>query len=313
MERLGGLAKVMPANASLFVLASMGICALPPFNGLISEWLIYTGLFTAAGGAGGRFAAACGVVGLTALGVIGGLALASFARAIGVVFLGAPRDATIQPHPTPRLMLGGLLIPAIGCAFIGLFPVAIIRLLRNALGPLVEAGLAELHGAVAPLASVSLLVAIFLCTILVLIALRERLRYREEDHRRSGTWGCGYAFPTPRMQYTGSSFAASLMHLAREALRTRRRQRSPQGYFPRMADLSTSTPDVALTNGFEPLFTRLARFFQSFWPLQHGRIQLYLIYIAAALVLAFVIEFTVRPGSRQPLHQPPIASLEVKP
>jgi hydrogenase-4 component B len=117
------------------------------------------------------------------------------------------------------------------------------------------------------------------------------------------------------MQYTGSSFAANLMHLAREALRTRRTQHLPRGYFPPPSDIATSTPDVALTHGFEPLFTRLARLFQRCWPLQHGRIQLYLIYVGAALMLVFLVEFGWTPWqrSRPQTREAPVATLEVRP
>jgi len=314
MERLGGLAKVMPVNAALFLLASLSICALPPFNGFVSEWFIYYGLFTAAG-AGGKSAAVFAVVGLTALAVIGGLALASFARAFGVVFLGSPRDPAIHAHPTPPRMRIGMFVPAIACVVIGLAPAAIVPLLQRAMVPLRLAAPAqqELSAAMAPLTYVSVLTLILLLVIVLLMVLRSKLKRAAEAESKAVTWGCGYAFPSPRMQYTGSSFAATLVHLAREVLRTRRRQRLPNGYFSDTGELSTSTPDVALTEGFEPLFKRIARLFQRCWPLQQGRIQLYLIYIAAALVLVFLIEFTLEPRRSAPARQPALVGLEVNP
>lgn len=44
LDRLGGLFKTMPMTGATFLIASMAICALPPLNGFISEWLIYFGL-----------------------------------------------------------------------------------------------------------------------------------------------------------------------------------------------------------------------------------------------------------------------------
>ena len=43
MEQLGGLIKKMPVTAALFIIGSVAICGLPPFNGFIGEFLIYEG------------------------------------------------------------------------------------------------------------------------------------------------------------------------------------------------------------------------------------------------------------------------------
>ena len=45
MEKLGGIIKKMPHTAVLFLIAALAICGLPPFNGFVSEFLIYSGLF----------------------------------------------------------------------------------------------------------------------------------------------------------------------------------------------------------------------------------------------------------------------------
>src|SRR6185312_10891578 len=41
MEGLGGLIRRMPVSCAAFLAASMAVCALPPFNGFASEWLIF--------------------------------------------------------------------------------------------------------------------------------------------------------------------------------------------------------------------------------------------------------------------------------
>ena len=45
IEKLGGLGKRMPHTALLFLIAALAICGLPPFNGFVSEFLIYNGMF----------------------------------------------------------------------------------------------------------------------------------------------------------------------------------------------------------------------------------------------------------------------------
>ena len=46
IEKLGGIGKRMSHTAFLFLIASLAICGLPPFNGFVSEFLVYNGMFT---------------------------------------------------------------------------------------------------------------------------------------------------------------------------------------------------------------------------------------------------------------------------
>ena len=85
IDRLGGLVKQMPWTAGTFLIGAVAISGLPPLNGFISEFLIYTGAYRAVGEAG---AAAAGAVVILALALIGGLAAACFTKAFGIVFLG---------------------------------------------------------------------------------------------------------------------------------------------------------------------------------------------------------------------------------
>ncbi|HUC55767.1 MAG TPA: proton-conducting transporter membrane subunit, partial [Streptosporangiaceae bacterium] len=45
MDRLGGLVHRLPRSAIIAFIGTLGIAALPPFNGFVSEWLIFQGLF----------------------------------------------------------------------------------------------------------------------------------------------------------------------------------------------------------------------------------------------------------------------------
>ena len=44
LDDLGGLGKRMPVTATLFLVGTLAICALPPLSGFVSEFLIYMGL-----------------------------------------------------------------------------------------------------------------------------------------------------------------------------------------------------------------------------------------------------------------------------
>ena len=107
------------------------------------------------------------------------------------------------------------------------------------------------------------------------------------------TWDCGFDQPTPRMQYTASSFVGPLTNLFRIFLRTRKRQEPPQGIFPTDAALRTETPPVFFELIFVPIFQRVAWALSKMRWLQHGRVQLYVLYIA--LALAALLTWKLRP------------------
>jgi hydrogenase-4 component B len=91
MEKYGGLIKTMPQTALFFLIGSMAISALPPFNGFFSEWLTFQSLFrgiaTLDFSAKWVFIASAGSLAFT-----GGLALTCFVKAFGSTFLARPRS-----------------------------------------------------------------------------------------------------------------------------------------------------------------------------------------------------------------------------
>ncbi len=61
------------------------------------------------------------------------------------------------------------------------------------------------------------------------------------------TWGCGFAAPTARMQYTGSSFAELLLQRFSWAMVFRRADPALEGAFPRPGQrFATEVPDTVL-------------------------------------------------------------------
>jgi hypothetical protein len=86
------------------------------------------------------------------------------------------------------------------------------------------------------------------------------------------------------MQYTASSFAQPLTSLFRLILRTETRARPLAGVFPREAALVTETPDAFREAFFRPAFAAIGRTLERFRLLQHGRIQLYVLYVVVTLI-----------------------------
>ncbi|MDO8519142.1 MAG: proton-conducting transporter membrane subunit, partial [Deltaproteobacteria bacterium] len=119
MGRLGGLLQKMPVTGGTFLVASLGACAFPVFNGFAGEWLIYLGLFRG-GQSFGHFPLFLSVAGIVAMAFAGGLALAAFSKTFGLVFLGNARSKNAEAaHEIPWLMRLPLVILAFGCLAIG--------------------------------------------------------------------------------------------------------------------------------------------------------------------------------------------------
>ncbi|MBI5866628.1 MAG: oxidoreductase [Planctomycetes bacterium] len=301
VERLGGIARSDPVNAGLFALGCAAICGLPPLNGFVGEFLIYAGLLHGAA-LNSLLVAASALVGVAALALIGGLALAGFSKLYGVMFLGEPRDAQVRAHATPPFMLAGMAMLALGCIAIAVGARPLGGALSVPLAVIAAPGLdprAYFDAVLSPLAWVSIMSLLALGAAGALVALRRRSDRPELAVERQSTWGCGYSAPTARMQYTGSSYVWKLAQGFRSLLRPRRLVTQPEGVFATQVSLKTETADAAIALGYQPTFRAVARVCERLWPLQRGRIQQYLMYIVATLLIVFAVEAWLAPFSNE--------------
>lgn len=292
MDHLGGLMRRMPYTGAFFVVGAAAICGLPPLNGFVSEFLIYLGSFreVASETAPMSLRLAC-ILALTSLAMIGGLAGACFVKAAGTVFLGEPRSSrarTAREAGFSMLFLMGVL--SLLCVAVGLSGPVALRIGWNVLGAFPFTGSltrSVFDSAAIPLRWVSLGGGALLLIVAAAVAVRKILQ-AGKPRGRVGTWDCGYVAPSTRMQYTSSSFAAPLVELFRPVLGTRTQAQPPKGLFPRQASLRTHTGDLCRSLIFRPLFQLVQEAAQRLRPLQHGRIQIYVLYLAAVLLILLV-------------------------
>lgn len=289
INHLGGLLKRMPFTGLMFLLGSVAICALPPLNGFISEFLVYVGALLGVTALEASLTARFhGIAVIAALALIGGLAAACFTKVFGVVFLGEPRtvraSSAFEIGWPMKIAMGSL---ALTCLGIGLCAPLALMLVAPAVKLLVPLP-GDWHGAIAS-HWIDILSKIAFCS-LVLIALvgaaailRARL-LRRYGTRRALTWDCGYVKPSPRLQYTASSFAQPLTVFFRGLLGTRRRFVPPEGFFPRASSFASETPDFYREAMYGPLFAFVNKLLAKFRWLQHGRLNLYVLSIVLALL-----------------------------
>jgi hypothetical protein len=143
------------------------------------------------------------------------------------------------------------------------------------------AGIPDTQASVAPVGNAAIALWILAATIAAVTLLAGRARRVDEGP----TWGCGYAAPTPRMQYTGRGFAQLLGELLPSFLRARVDVTPPSGLFPAKANLESETADPLTRSVYEPAIAKTAdRFARLRW-VQRGIVHAYVLYILVAVVL----------------------------
>ena len=292
MSRLGGLSRMMPWTAALFALGALAASGLPPLNGFVSEWLIYLGLFDIVSVRGPAAWAAAGAVILVA--AAGAVALATFVRAGAVVFLGAPRTRVVSTaHDPGPAMRGPMFALGATCVTLGFAPAVFWPAVARAVTawnpawsspeppvPLVQLGAFQVVLAGVGVAGWAWLVR----------------KARANGLRRGSTWDCGYAAPTARMQYTGGSFAGVVAGWSSWLLAPVRTYRRPRGPFPETASRMEHVPDAVLVRVVDPSVAGVLRVSTMLRRLQHGRLQLYILYVLAGLVALAGVAFLGSPG-----------------
>jgi formate hydrogenlyase subunit 3/multisubunit Na+/H+ antiporter MnhD subunit len=298
IEKLGGLSKRMPHTAFLFLIAALAICGLPPFNGFVSEFLIYNGMFTGLQGSDKTLLSSI-VGGLFGLALIGGLAMLCFTKAFGSVFLGTARH---HFHHIPGEAGFGKLIPMYAVVLlimaIGLFPKTFIVAFSRPLGLFTHHTDFSIQPGILPVTEALSMIGICAAGFLLLTGLIYLIRSRmtiNKPQNFNATWGCGYVGATDKMQYTASSFVRAYRKLAEPLLSIRKKKKEIQGVFPEDGRQETHPYDKAEEWLIDYPLQLLKGLFNRFTFLQNGNLQFYILYgivfITLVLGLPFAFEY----------------------
>ena len=212
LDRFGGVAKYMPVTAILFLVATIAICALPPLNGFIGEFLIYWGMLDSVrDGVNTLYAAG----GMLALALIGGIVVLAFTKLYSTVFLGSPRHHHVaESEEVDNLRIAAMAIPATGIIAIGLLPQYAVRITERVTTSLTGVNHEIVSTFITPNLTRISLTALLLIIIIALLYTLKRRAQRTRSIEQGPTWGCGFTSPNIRMQYTGESFAEGLESIA---------------------------------------------------------------------------------------------------
>ncbi len=223
LEELGGLAKVMPVTAFIFLVGATSIAAIPPLNGFVSKWFIYQSLFTL--GMSGGFADKVFMpLFAMLLAMTGALTAMCFVKAYGVTFTGPFRsEHGEKAREAPFPMLLGKAILGLGCVVFGLGApliapriMSVVASLLNTGAVPVSAALTVFPGDVGQAALSTPLIALLLIGFLVLpLLLLVLYGGAGVGSRLDPTpWACGYKY-IPQMTYSSHAFAQPLQIIFR--------------------------------------------------------------------------------------------------
>jgi len=297
LDKMGGLVKRSPYLAFAFFIGVLAICGLPPLNGLASEFLIYMGSLN--GGMPLKAISPIPFIGIIiALSFAGGLAMIAFTSAFGTAFLGTPRTETTADAHAPGWALQGpiaflaLLTAALGFLSPWVFK-GILSLLRRVpfssipSQDFATAAAAAEQTAMGPLLHVTGGGIALILFIAVLVWVRRRL-LSGRSVTENVTWDCGFMHPNERMQYTSSSFQQPTREFFHMFLRSKRRKPVIVSHFPMASDFETETRDVFLEHGYQRFFSWIERGVSVFRRFQHGRMQIYVLYVLVTLIFLLV-------------------------
>ena len=274
IDRLGGIACVLPALSAVALFGVMALAAIPPMNGFVSEWLMLQALI-------GTDTVSPSMrvfmpILVAIMGVCGMVVATSYARLYGFIFLGRPRSkGASEPKPLRKGSLAPMMVLAGICIVMGLFAFPIMDALCTGISEITSMDVDyrnALSGNMEPLTLGILLAG---CILLMFLATR----VFRNVHARSDTWACGGTLDE-RMQYSSEGFSQPIVRV----------------FHPIYGDTSEKRGHRYVTRFLEPFVKYIYRPIGSFIirlseqakRLQTGNIQTYLGYILVTLVVALL-------------------------
>jgi len=304
MDEMGGLIHYMPWTSTLFLIGSISISALPPFNGFISEWLLFQA-FLLSPSLNSPLLNLLIPMGAALLALTAALVAACFVKAFGITFLGHWRGHHHPPLQKMGLEVNwpmriGMILPALMCLILGILPAMVIEWMDKISDELVGGKIATTAGAFGWLwltpvaherASYSGAI-VFLWIIVVVMLVYILLHIRKTAIHRVPLWDCGFEKITPRMQYNAASFSMPIRRIfgflfnIREQVRLSTSTISPS--FPNRLYYRLRIRDRFWGWIYRPISESSYWISRKFGRLQQGYIHVYLIYSFITIIILLI-------------------------
>lgn len=284
-EKLGGVIKFMPNTAVLFLIGSLAICALPPFNGFISEFFIYLAMLNGIS-ASNHFLFPILLIAIGILAFIGAMVLIAFVNTFSSIFLGLPRSENVLniKEDNPKSMLIPIGILASFSSLIGLFPQYFMKILINPCNIFITS---PLDFPFQILSNISIFNIVLLISIGTILLIR-KLLLKNKSTTIHKTWGCGYDKPTAKMQYSNYSFSRPFLGFLTPFFIRELDFKNIKELFPKKTSFKSKTIDIFEFYLIRPIIEFDKFIIKKFYWVQSGNIQKYLLYGLIFLILTII-------------------------
>ncbi len=288
IELMGGLVHRAKYIALLFLIGSVAISGVPPFNGFISEFIIYTGFFKTADELKNYYPILM-LMFVVGLAFVGGLAVACFTKVNSIMFLGSERKEIKHFHTSiyDYISLG---IFALLCVVIGFYPQPFVGIVNKVIvngfnNGNTSSALINIDWVYFTLIFTSIAVGVF---AFYLIKIKIENKY---GRRTSAAWGCGYQNLNPRMQYTASSFADELNSIPQSLLVYHKNIEVSETAFPIQSKFESHSKDFVDSKIVLPVFNFFRKVISKIQFLSQTDIRFYIGFILIIIIIYSVIAF----------------------
>jgi len=282
----------MPWTASLFLVGSLAICGLPPFNGFISEFLIYLGMFKSLSTAD-LYQSILILSSIVGLSMIGGLAIFCFTKAFGIVFLGIPRTEKAEKATEVSFsMILPQLLPVAFILMIGLASTLFIKPVLSVVSQSFNMTLPDISPLINNLTKVSILGGVFILFVVILLVYRQ-IHLRTKKVGTGPTWGCGYTAGNFKQQYTATSYAYNYNHLAKPVIQTSKVMEDilEEELFPVKRSFHSHSDDLFKRFLVDKPVEWFSFILKKLAIMQTGKIQHYILYAFVYILVVFILTF----------------------
>lgn len=284
-EQLGGLIKFMPYTASLFLVGSLAICAMPPFNGFISELFIYLAMLSGLS-TGNHFLFPILIMVIGLLAFVGAMVLIAFANMFSTIFLGLARSEKAlnveeDSHWSMLMPIGFLAGISL---FIGLFPQYFMQIVINPCNQFLKS---PLNFPAHILSDISIFNLTLLIVISIILLARKAL-LRNKVITTNKTWGCGYDKPASKMQYSNYSFSRPFLGFLTPFFIRELDFKMIKDLFPPKTHFKSRTLDIFEFYLIKPIIEFGKLIIKKFYWVQSGNVQKYLLYGLIFLLLGII-------------------------
>lgn len=294
MEKLGGLIKVMPKTATLFLIGAIAIGGIPPFNGFVSEFILYSGLLEGLK-SNSLTQISLLVLTLAGLSIVGGLSILTFTKAFGTIFLGNQRQVL---NHKPKEVSQSMLLPQYLIVAVMLSVAFFPKIYLNTIGLVLEnmgakmvfvgtARLADYSNSIANINGYSLLFV----AIIGVSWLGRAIVLKNKSQKTQPTWGCAYVAPDSKMQYTGKSYSKSLGKIFNFILIEKKNYKELKAgeTFPKGRKHTSQYFDFFEYRFINNIVHRLVYAVNYFKFIQNGKVQSYVLYGIVFMLAIFVL------------------------